>query len=146
MDALLFPQNKNAFGNFSVKWLNDIKKFGIINKGDLKMKEFNYRESIKICEQALDYLDVKKFLRHGCEPNDIMTNLEEYVNAHHEDDAIRAYYFMKQYPEVFSENAELFNYMTDYEFIDYCKKRYPEVIWASEFIERYWVANNGTNS
>ena len=53
---------------------------------------------------------------------------------------------MKQYPEVFSENAELFNYMTDYEFIEYCKKRYPEVIWASEFIERYWVANNGTNS
>ena len=110
------------------------------------MKEFNYRESIKICEQALDYLDVKKFLHHGCEPQDITTKLEEYVNAHHEDDAIRAYYFMKQYPEVFSENAELFNYMTDYEFIDYCKKRYPEVIWASEFIERYWVANNGTNS
>jgi hypothetical protein len=32
--------------------------------------------------------------------------------------------------------------MSQDEFMEYCKKRYPEVKWGYEFIERYWVANN----
>lgn len=47
--------------------------------------------------------------------------------------------FMFNYPEIFGENYEIFNYMIDDEFINYCKKRYPNIHWQTEIIERHWV-------
>lgn len=105
------------------------------------MKEkFSYAKSIDICEKALDMLDVKKFLIQGKEVRNIMWAIEEYYDNPLSIDTDEIECFMKEYPEVFGENnPEIFNYMTEDEFLNYCRKRYPEIHWNYEFIERHWV-------
>lgn len=46
---------------------------------------------------------------------------------------------MKDHPDIFGKPPELFNFMLDYEFLKYCSKKYPEIHWGHENIERYWV-------
>ena len=53
---------------------------------------------------------------------------------------------MKKYPQIFGNPPEIFNYIGQDEFIEYCIKRYPEVRWGHEVIERFWVADDGHNS
>ena len=101
----------------------------------------DYRESIKVCSKALDMINVKEFLILGQEPYDIMNDIEDYVDKVENETTCQVITYMKQYPEIFGKIPELFNYMTDDEFITYCKERYPEVEWAYEIRERYWVAN-----
>lgn len=106
------------------------------------MKEkYSYTESIEICEKALDILDIKQFLTSGAEVRNIMHAIEDYVEDGDGEDVWKVEYFMKEYPEVFYNPPELFNYMTEDEFLEYCKKRYPEVHWNYEFIERYQVTS-----
>jgi len=38
-----------------------------------------YKDSIKVCRQALDILDIKQFLKHNYEIERIMTNIENYI-------------------------------------------------------------------
>lgn len=105
------------------------------------MKEkYNYTESIEICEKALDILDIKQFLLIGEEVYDIMHAIEDYVDDGDGEDIWKVELFMKKYPEIFANPPALFNYMTEDEFLEYCKKRYPEIHWGYECIERYWVS------
>ena len=105
------------------------------------MKEkYSYTESIEICEKALDILNIKQFLLIGEEVYDIMHAIEDYIEDGDGEDVWKVEYFMKEYPEVFYNPPELFNYMTEDEFLEYCKKRYPEIHWGYECIERYWVS------
>ena len=107
----------------------------------MKIVKYTYEQAIDICEKALDLLDIKEFLISKEEVRNIMIDIEDYL------DTRRYFYydtreidnFMSNYPEIFGENYEIFNYMTDDEFIDYCKKRYPNIRWGNEVIERHWV-------
>ena len=104
--------------------------------------KYGYHKSIEICEQALDMLDVKYFLQSGKSVNSIMDELEAYIYnfVAENEDANKVFSFMLEYPEIFCDDPpELFNYMTDDEFLNYCKKRFPEIKWMYECIERYWV-------
>lgn len=105
------------------------------------MNKFNYTESIEICEKALNLIDIKNFLLHGKDLNEIIQDIENYYEDPLSDCPWEVEYFIKEYPEIFGNPPELFNYMTDDEFLEYCKKRYPEVRWGYEYIERYWVSN-----
>ena len=102
---------------------------------------FNYEQAIEITEQALDLLDVKKFLVKNKYLPDIMDDIENYIADCDYEDAQEAEAFMKQHPDIFGEYPDLFNYMGEDEFLDYCQEIYPEKHWGYECIERYWVSN-----
>lgn len=107
----------------------------------MKIVKYTYEQAIDICEKALDLLDIKKFLISEEEVRNIMVDIEDYINtcrylAYNVEEIDS---FMSNYPEIFGQNYEIFNYMTDDEFIDYCKKRYPNIHWGNEVIERHWV-------
>lgn len=105
-----------------------------------------YKETIEICEQALDFLDIKRFLVLNKDVDAIIDNIEFYlyenqtVNCNKEN-LKKLNEFMSEYPEIFGDLGELFNSITDDEFIEYCQKRYPEIHWGHEVIERYWVSS-----
>ena len=102
--------------------------------------KYTYVESIEICEKALDLLNVRKFLIKDKSPHEIMWDIEEYYNDPMSIGTDEIEYFMKEYPEVFGkDNPEIFNYMTDDEFLNYCEKRFPDIRWGYEYVERYWV-------
>ena len=105
-----------------------------------------YEQCINITKQALDLLDIKKFLIKDKETRDIRWAIEDYIDDGDGEDVWAVEEFMKQYPQIFGIPPEIFNYMGDDEFMEYCQKRYPEVRWGYEFIERYWIANDGYNS
>lgn len=104
-------------------------------------KEYNYTESIEICEKALDLLNVKQFLKKDAEPHDILWAIEDYINDGNREEVWVIEEFIKKYPQIFGNPPEIFNYIGEDEFIEYCIKRYPEVRWGHEVIERFWVAN-----
>lgn len=109
-------------------------------------KKFSYAESIEICEKVLDMIPIQTYLGLGLEPNDIMWDIECDLHAGIKDGrTLPIYIYMLDYPEIFGDDPpELFNYMTDVEFMTYCQKRFPEIKWGHETIERYWV--HGINS
>ena len=101
---------------------------------------YSYEQSIEICEKALDLIDIRKFLVSNIEVEEIMWDISyEYADFLNKDyDALEDY--MRQYPEVFGEEyQEPFNFMTEDEFIKYCKKRYPDIKCGHKIIEKYWV-------
>lgn len=100
-----------------------------------------YKQGINITHQALNLLDIKKFLIRNKEPQDIRWAIEDYIDDGDGEDVWAVEEFMKQYPKIFGNPPEIFNYIGDDEFIEYCCKRYPEIKWGHEIIERFWVAN-----
>ena len=36
--------------------------------------------------------------------------------------------------------GDIFNWITEDEFIDYCRQRFPDIKWGHETIEKYWIA------
>ena len=109
----------------------------------MKNNKFSYVGSLKICEQALDMIDIEKYLINSSEPLNIMKNIENDIQKEHPENLFN---FMEQYKEIFDKSLKLFNYMTDLEFVNYCKKRYPNIKWGHQFVERFWVINDGTNT
>lgn len=104
---------------------------------------YTYLTCLEITEKALDMLDIKKFLQKNIELYDIFWNIKDYIEDGDGQDVWNVEEYMKQYPSVFDNPPDIFNYMSQDEFMEYCKKRYPEIKWGYEFIERYWVANDG---
>ena len=97
--------------------------------------EYSYEDSIKISQQALDLIDIKKFLISGKDISDIKYDIRFYI--HISEDKVKN--FMSQYPDIFGIDLDIFNYIEDDEFISYCRKRYPNIYWGEEIIERHWV-------
>ena len=98
----------------------------------------SYKDSIKINKQALDLIDIKKFLISGKDISDIKYNIRFYISIS-EDQFDELKNFMSQYTDVFGADLDIFNYIADDEFIAYCEKRYPNIHWGEEIIERHWV-------
>ena len=106
------------------------------------MNEVDYYEAIKICEQALDLINIKDFLIKDKELHEIITNIDDYVALHQNDICKELYNFMEQYKNIFGYKdwpLEIFNYMTSDEFMDYCQKRFPDIKWRNEVIEHNYV-------
>ena len=78
-----------------------------------------YEKDISLSKQALDiYGKVKDFLERGVEVNDIMGAIEEDIAAQPEEENKELWDFMNSHKIVFQN--DIFNCMTDYEFVDYC--------------------------
>lgn len=45
-----------------------------------------YKESIEICEKALDILDLKKFLISGKEVREVINSIEDYLENNDEEE------------------------------------------------------------
>lgn len=96
-----------------------------------------YREIKEKTYKALDlYSDLKSFLQKDLEAYDIMNNLREDIenNPNNKEQLIK---YMQEEKNFF--NNDIFNWITEDEFINYCKERFPEITWGYELIERYWV-------
>ena len=97
-----------------------------------------YKKDISLSKQALDiYGKVKNFLERGAEVNDIMSTIEEDLSTQPKEENQELWDFINNHEIVFQN--DIFNCMTDYEFIDYCRERYPDIKWQEEVIERHWV-------
>ena len=106
------------------------------------MNKITYKEAIEICEQALDLINIKDFLIKNKELHEITRDISDYINLHKNDTCKEIYNFMKQYKDIFGYKdwpLEIFNYMSDNEFMDYCQKKFPDIIWRCEIIEKYMV-------
>ena len=100
------------------------------------MTDRKYIECIDITEKALDMLDIKKFLHENEELSNIMWDIENYINFNNPKELIN---YMELYPDVFGQYLEIFNYMNDDEFAEYCKRRYKNLTIQEEIIERRWI-------
>lgn len=103
----------------------------------------DYKKAISITEEALNLIDLRSFLIRGRDLGDIYNLISGYIADPYNNEANSVKEFMVYYPEVFESSAfngyDIFNYMAEDEFLKYCKKRYPEIHWGSEVVERYWV-------
>lgn len=97
-----------------------------------------YEKEISLSKQALDiYGKVRNFLDRGAEVDDIMDIIEEDIDTHPKEENKELWDFMNNHKAVFQN--DIFNCMTEYEFIDYCRERYPDINWGQEVVERYWI-------
>lgn len=103
-----------------------------------------YREQIELTEQALDLLNIKAFLIHGEELEDIYKAIQWYIDDNDTEEVHKVRRFMDGYDDFF--HGDIFNWMTSDEFIEYCIKRYPEIRWGHEIVERFWVINRGDST
>ena len=93
---------------------------------------------ISLSKQALDiYGKVRNFLDRGAEVDDIMNIIEEDIDTQPKEENKELWDFMNNHKAVFQN--DIFNCMTEYEFIDYCRERYPDINWGQEVVERYWI-------
>lgn len=100
-------------------------------------KYYTYNESMRLAEQALDLLDIKSFLRKGREVYDIVSDIEHFLIIEPQENLKEFWDYLTLHEDFFK--GELFNYMTADELIEYCQKRYPDIHWQEEIIERHYV-------
>lgn len=101
------------------------------------MKNYTYKESMELTKQALDKLDIKQFLRQGREVFDIVSDIEHYLIIESREYIEEFWDYLDLHEDFFK--GEVFNFMTDYEFMEYCEQRYPDIHWQEEIIEKYYV-------
>lgn len=101
------------------------------------MKNYTYEESMELTKQALDKLDIKRFLRQGREVFDIVSDIEHYLIIESREDLEEFWNYLDLHEDFFK--GEVFNFMTDYEFMEYCEQRYPDIHWQEEIIEKHYV-------
>lgn len=101
------------------------------------MKNYTYEKSMELTKQALDKLDIKQFLRQGREVFDIVSDIEHYLIIESREDLEEFWDYLDLHEDFFK--GEVFNFMTDYEFMEYCEQRYPDIHWQEEIIEKHYV-------
>ena len=103
--------------------------------------KYTYKEIIELSYQALDLIpDLKKFLVKNQTIEYTMDEIEDaiYLRAYAGQPVEK---FMEEHKEFF--RGIIFNWLDVNEFLTYIKKRYPEVKWGSEIIERIWITEVG---
>ena len=115
------------------------------------MKIYDWNGAERITKEALDKIDIQKYLVPGVEIIDVIGAIQEQIRfmaatentanwGDYTQDYQDAYNFMKQHTDVFDDPAiEIFNCMTDSEFLIYLQNRYPYIRWGHEYIERIYV-------
>lgn len=95
------------------------------------MIDKTYEEELEISYKFYDTIDFTKFIddnEHTNKVKDIMCKLEDYYDFNH--------------PESLPEEFEgcFFNFVDEYDFVLYLKKRYPDKYdVTSEVIENYYI-------
>ena len=100
--------------------------------------KYSYTQGLDLSYQALDLFPVKDFLEQDRTLTEVINiiNQELMVNANTYQ---KLWNFLEAYEDHFQGN--IFNYMTDYEFLVYCQKHFPDIKWGHEIVDKYWVAN-----
>lgn len=96
-----------------------------------------YREIKEKTYKALDlHPNLKSFLKKDLEVYEIRDNIIDDIEIN-PDNKKELLDYMKKEEDFFC--GDIFNWMTEDEFIAYCKKKFPNIKWESQIIERYWV-------
>ncbi len=99
----------------------------------------SYEDAINISYQLLDLIDVRSYITSaGIEVETIMRNIEGDYFPGANNCNQEALEFMEQHLDYFE--GYVFNLIDEYEFIQYCKDRYPKILWGQEIIERNYVS------
>ena len=94
-----------------------------------------YKTDLEITKQLLDLIDIEIYLKPEKDIHDIMNSIEWdcYLFENNQE----AKQFFEEHSSVFQDF--IFNVMDHDEFLDYCKKRYPQYLWHTEVIERNYI-------
>ena len=106
------------------------------------MTNKDYEKAIEITEQLLDMIQVDNWLLpnyHEKDIHDIMWDIEDDIEIIRDVYEIKN--FMDEHEDVFE--GMIFNWMGTDEFLQYCKKRYPQIKWRTEIIERTYIVSTG---
>ena len=102
---------------------------------------YSYEEILSISYGALDLIpDLKKFFIRSNTIDYIMDDIEDAIYLHaYAGQPVEKY--LEEHQDFFK--GMIFNWLGTDEFLRYCKKRFPEIKWGYEVIERIWVTEVG---
>ena len=100
-----------------------------------------YNEMIELTEHALDLLNIESFLEEDLELQTIIDNIKYAIDIKSENISQEFWDFLNSHEDFF--RGDIFNWMTDDEFLNYCKYKYPKIRWHTEVIERHWITDKG---
>ena len=101
------------------------------------MKNYTYKKIKELNYKALNlYPNLRDFLLSGEEVSDIMDAIEADMKVN-PNDKKELTNFLNENQDFFQGN--LFNWMNEYDFIEYCKDIYADIYWYDELIEKHWV-------
>ena len=104
--------------------------------------KYTYKEIIMYTYTALDLIpDLKRFFQKGMPPTHIMNDIYDAISFYHIYDNTPVTQYMEKYKDFFQN--DIFNWITESEFIAYCERRFPEIKWGHQIIEEYWIAEIG---
>lgn len=96
-----------------------------------------YQEILKETYKLLDMIDIKSYCAPELEGWQIMRKIEgDYYNASPNADP-RVLQYMEEHQDFFQ--WYVFNWIDECDFIEYCEKRYPEIKWHTEVIEKTYI-------
>ena len=98
--------------------------------------DYTYKEIIEKTYKALDFIDLTKYLKKDLKLNIIMSQIENDCCLYKLP--IECHKYINNNLDFF-ENNDIFNWITDYEFLKYCEEKYPNYKWEETTITYYWI-------
>ena len=98
----------------------------------------DYNAMLQIEYGALDLLPIKDFLKKDMEISEIRYAIEEMLDSEIKAERPEFWSYMDNHEDFFK--GDVFNWMDENEFLNYCETRFPEIHWGHEVRERYWVS------
>lgn len=133
-NASTASQNKKVFRKFLMQKGDKIMKINLHG-----YKTMDYKELLQIEYDALDLLPIKDFLKKDMEISEIRYAIEEMLNSEIKAERLEFWNYMDDHEDFFK--GDIFNWMDEDEFLQYCENRFPDIHWGHEIVERYWVAS-----
>ena len=100
-----------------------------------------YQETIQKTYKLLDMIDIKSYCNYDLDVQQVMRRIEgDYYNASQSADP-KVLKYMEENVDFFQ--WYVFNWIDEFEFIEYCKVRYPEIKWRTEVIEKTYIYDMG---
>ena len=103
--------------------------------------KISYDELLKIEYGALDLLPIKDFLKKDVEVQKIRHAIEDAIEIEPHELNPKFWTYMEKYEDFFQ--GDIFNWMTEDEFVNYCKTKFPDIKWQSEIVETYTIVSAG---
>ncbi len=118
----------------------------IQRKQDKHMAKQDYERAMEITEQLLDMIQIDNWLWSNSKTkkdiHDIMNDIEDDIEIIRDVYEIKN--FMDEHNDIFK--GMIFNWMGADEFQQYCEKRYPQVKWHTEIIEKTYIIDIKENN
>lgn len=105
----------------------------------MNYRTIGYNEILKIEYGALDLYPIKKFLKKDTEIQTIIRAIEDAIETEPHELNPKFWAYMKEYEDFFQN--DIFNWITEYEFVKYCETRFSDIKWQYETVETYTIVS-----